>query len=147
MHLLSLPAPLCGGVTVTNIDFAAIAGTQTSPNGVSETPTLRLVGNWDGHVLRLTERPQPTTLSRSEFRPILQAPPSKSTKTTPQVLEEIRRDSADLQRRGVALMEWGEGGDRLPYVKLAVADAASVQYLYDTYGRLNISGWLQPWTL
>jgi photosystem II stability/assembly factor-like uncharacterized protein len=59
-------------------------------------------------------------------------------------LQEIKRDNSDLQKRGIALMEWGEGPDHLPYVKLAVADADSVQYLYDTYGRLIISGWLQP---
>jgi photosystem II stability/assembly factor-like uncharacterized protein len=144
IHLWSLPPPVCGGVTVTNLDVAGISGTRTQPNGVIVTPTLRLVGTWDGHALRLTEQPQPSDLPHTEFKPVSQPPPPTQTKPTEQVLQEIRRDWAELQKRGISLMEWGEGSDSLPYVKLAVADDASVQYLYVTYGRVNISGWLEP---
>jgi photosystem II stability/assembly factor-like uncharacterized protein len=140
----SLPPPVCGGATVTNVDVAAISGTKTLSNGVVETPNVRLVGTWDGHALRLTERPRLTTVGRTQFEPVAQPMPPSPAKPTAEVLREITRDHADLQKRGVSLMEWGEGSDGLPYLKLAVADAASVQYLYDHYGRVNISGWLQP---
>jgi photosystem II stability/assembly factor-like uncharacterized protein len=41
------------------------------------------------------------------------------------------------------LLQWGEGADGVEVV-LAVPDPKAVQYLYDTYGRMHIKGWLQP---
>jgi photosystem II stability/assembly factor-like uncharacterized protein len=141
---LSLPAPVCGGVIVTNVDIAVIANTKTQSNGVIVTPTVRLVGTWDGYELRLTERPQPSSLSRSDYRLVSHPPPPTQTQPSEQVLLQIARERAYLQKRGILLLEFGEGTDQLPYVRLAVADAASVQYLYDRFGRMNIYGWLQP---
>ena len=140
---LPLPPIGCGGVEVTNVDVAAILGTTTYPNGTLGTPVVKLVGTWDGRVLRLSEPPQATKVSGTEPQPVAQAPPASSAKSTKEVLQEITRDESKLQQRGIVLLEWGEGADGAD-VTLAVADPGSVQYLYDTYGRLYISGWLQP---
>jgi photosystem II stability/assembly factor-like uncharacterized protein len=140
-----LPSPPigCGGVEVTNVDVAATLGTTTYPNGTVGTPVVKLVGTWDGRVLRLTEPPQATKVGSTEPQPVAQAPPASSAKSTQEVLQEITRDESKLRQRGIVLLEWGEGADGAD-VTLAVADAGSVQYLYDTYGRMHISGWLQP---
>lgn len=142
---MPLPEPPigCGGVEVTNIDVAAIPGTTTYTNGTIGTPTVRLVGTWDGHVLRLTEPPQPTKVDGTHPQPVAQAPPPASGQTTQQVLDELRRDASALQKRGIVLLMWGQGADGAE-VTLVVADPDSVRYLYNTYGRMHISGWLQP---
>jgi photosystem II stability/assembly factor-like uncharacterized protein len=140
---LPLPPIGCGGVEVTNVDVAAIPGTITYKNGTVGTPVVRLVGTWDGRVLRLTENPQPAPGTNTIPQRVTQAPPAASGKTNQQVLEEIRRDADALRKRGIILLAWGEGADGAE-VTLVVADPPSVQYLYDTYGRLQIKGWLQP---
>lgn len=145
-HFYPLPMPpmLCGGVTITNVDPASIAATKTYSNGVVETPRVRMVGTWDGHALRLTEQPESTNAAESVPQPVAQTPPSSSTKSAQQILQELTQDDSSLRQQGIVLLEWGLGSDLLPYVVLAVADPTSVRYLYDTYGRVNISGWLQP---
>jgi photosystem II stability/assembly factor-like uncharacterized protein len=144
IYPLPMPPILCGGVTVTNVDIAAVPGTNTFANGTVRTPVVRLVGTWDGQALRLTEPPQLTKTAVTEFQPVTEPPPASSQKTQEQVVQEIARDIPDLAKRGIVVMQWGAGFDGFPDVRLAVADAASVQYLYDTYGRMHISGWLQP---
>jgi photosystem II stability/assembly factor-like uncharacterized protein len=146
-HINPLPMPpiLCGGVTVTNVDLGSIPGTQTYSNGVVETPRVRMVGTWDGHVLRLIEQPQVTTAPGTQPQPVTQAPPASATRPGHDVFAELTRDDSSLRERGIVLLEWGQGSEYvLPYVILAVADARSVQYLYETYGPMKISGWLQP---
>jgi photosystem II stability/assembly factor-like uncharacterized protein len=140
---LPLPPIGCGGVEVTNVDVATIIGTTTYPNGTVATPPVTLVGTWDGRVLRLTEQPQRAKAAGTEPQPVAQAPPASSAKSTQEVLQELRSDSSKLRQRGIDLLEWGEGAGGVE-VTLVVADPASVQYLYDTYGRMQISGWLQP---
>ena len=140
---LPLPPIGCGGVEVTNVVIADIPGAVTYRNGTVGTPELRLVGTWDGRVLRLTEKPQPTTLPETRPQPVAQAPPASSGKTAQQVMEEFKRDEAALRQRGIVLLGFGAGSDGVE-VTLAAADPASVQYLYSTYGRMKISGWLQP---
>ncbi|MHB8589018.1 MAG: WD40/YVTN/BNR-like repeat-containing protein [Candidatus Dormibacteraceae bacterium] len=140
---LPYPPIGCGGVEVTNVDVTRILGTTTYPNGTVATPTVKLVGTWDGRVLRLTEQPQPTKVSGTEAQPVAQTPPASSAKSTQEVLQELRSDNSKLRQRGIVLLEWGEGAGGVE-VTLVVADPDSVQYLYDTYGRMRISGWLQP---
>jgi hypothetical protein len=144
--LLSLPPPVCGGVPVTNVDFAAISGTHKYSNGVAEAPTLTLVGTWDGHALRLTEPPRATKIKGTDPQPVPQAPPPSSGKPAAQMFEELRRDNEGLKQRGIILLQWGQGADGVEVV-LAVPDPKAVQYLYDTYGHMLIKGWLQPLSL
>src|SRR5713226_2654378 len=108
---LPYPPIGCGGVEVTNVDVSIIVGATTYPNGTLATPPLRLVGAWDGHVLRLTEAPQPAKAGATEPQPVAQAPPASSAKSTLDVLQELRRDNSKLQQRGIDLLEWGEGVD------------------------------------
>jgi photosystem II stability/assembly factor-like uncharacterized protein len=133
----------CGGVPVTNVDVAAIPGAVTYPNGTVRTPTLSLVGTWDGQVMRLTEAPHPTTLRVTIPRPIPGAPPASSAKTDQEVLSDLQRDAEGLKKRGIFMLQFGQGAKAVE-VTLAVADPKSVHYLYETYGRMYIFGWLQP---
>jgi photosystem II stability/assembly factor-like uncharacterized protein len=143
-----LPSPPigCYGVDITNIDAAAIPGVVVFPNGTVEVPPVKLVGTWDPRLraMRLTEAP--VIVDRYASTPpkvVAQAPPPPSGKKPEEVLNEITRDAPALQQRGIALLEWGQDSDGVE-VELAVADTKSVQYLYDTYGRMKIKGWLQP---
>jgi photosystem II stability/assembly factor-like uncharacterized protein len=142
---MPLPAiPIgCGGVEVTNVDVQAIPGVVTYKNGTVGTPAVMLVGTWDGRALHLTEQPRQTTLNGTQPQLIVQPPPPSTGKPVGQVLDELRRDSEDLRKRGIVMLSWGQAKDGVE-VTLAVADPKSVQYLYDTYGRMRILGWLQP---
>jgi hypothetical protein len=57
--------------------------------------------------------------------------------------EQILHDMLTLQQRGIFVLSIGIGADGVDVV-LLVADAASVETLYSQYGRIHISGWLQP---
>ncbi len=59
-------------------------------------------------------------------------------------MQEIGSDLPDLQRHGIIVLVWGDAPDGLPDMTLAVADAVSIQFLCDRYGRTHLSGWLQP---
>jgi photosystem II stability/assembly factor-like uncharacterized protein len=142
----SAPSPGCYGVDVANVDAAAIPGIFVNRNGTIQSPTVRLVGTWDSRlrVLRLTE--PPVIVDQYASTPpkvVTQPPPPRSGNKPEDVLQQITRDAPDLLQRGIALLGWGEDVDGVE-MDLAVADAKSVQYLYDTYGRMKIKGWLQP---
>jgi len=49
----------------------------------------------------------------------------------------------NLQRRGIFVLSVGIGADGVDVV-LVVADTTSVEILYNLYGHVHISGWLQP---
>src|ERR1700682_4834765 len=140
---LPLPPIGCGGVEVTNVDVGTILGTTTYPNGTVSTPPVTLVGTWDGRVLRLTEQPRLTKAGSTDPQVVAEAPPASSAKSTQEVLQQLKSDEPKLRLRGIILLEWGEGANGVE-VTLVVADPGSVLYLYDTYGRMQISGWLQP---
>jgi photosystem II stability/assembly factor-like uncharacterized protein len=140
---LPYPPIGCGGVEVTNVDVAAIPGVVTYKNGTVSTPAVMLVGTWDGQALHLTEQPQQTTLTGTQPQLIAQAPPPSTGKSVSQLMDELRRDNESLRKRGIVMLSWGQAKDGVA-VTLAVADPQSVQYMYDTYGRIYIMGWLQP---
>jgi hypothetical protein len=141
---LSLPPAGCGGVEVKNIDLASIAGSTVFANGTVQTPILRLVGAWDGHALTLTELPQVTPDTGTVPRPIDQLPPPGSgAQATGDLPQQIAHDTPLLTRQGIQVLSVGTGADGVELL-LAVADPASVRTLYDRYGQVHISGWLQP---
>jgi photosystem II stability/assembly factor-like uncharacterized protein len=117
--------------------------TFTYQNGTVKTPIVKVVGTWDGHGLRLSDQPQVTMLKPTEPKAwIVQSPPTSSGKTSQQLMEELKRDSRNLEKRGIIVLRYTFAADL--DVTLAVADANSVNYLFDHYGRVQISGWLQP---
>jgi photosystem II stability/assembly factor-like uncharacterized protein len=142
---MPLPEPPigCGGVEVANVDIASLPGAVTYQNGTVGTPAFKLVGTWNSHVFRLTEQPspaksgewtQPTTVTRRA--------PVSSKDSPQQVMENLKRDKADLEKRGIILISFAAVGDGVD-MTVAVADDKTVQYLYDHYGRVFIKGWLQ----
>jgi hypothetical protein len=61
--LTSLPPAGCGGAKVRNLDPMTVPGSERFANGTVTTPSVRLVGTWDGDALTVTEPPvaaQPT---------------------------------------------------------------------------------------
>lgn len=64
--LTSLPPAGCGGARVAGLDPMSIEGAQRYPNGTVTTPSVRLVGTWDGQVLTIT---RPAELAEPEQRP------------------------------------------------------------------------------
>jgi hypothetical protein len=57
--LTSLPPAGCGGPKVRNLDPMTVSGAERFPNGTITTPSVRLVGTWDGDALTVTEPPVP----------------------------------------------------------------------------------------
>lgn len=55
--LTSLPPAGCGGALVRGLDPMTVPGAERFPNGTTTTPSVRLVGTWDGTVLTTTEPP------------------------------------------------------------------------------------------
>jgi hypothetical protein len=51
----SLPPAGCGGAVVRGLDPMTVPGAHRYPNGTIETPSVRLVGTWDGKALTVTE--------------------------------------------------------------------------------------------
>ncbi len=140
---LSLPPAGCGGVEVRNVTVAAVPGTTTYKNGTLETPAVKLVGVLDGQILTLTQLPEPTQSAGTEPKPVSQPPPATPKGTDLQVDELIAHDMLNLQRRGIFVLSVGIGADGVDVV-LVVADTTSVETLYNLYGHVHISGWLQP---
>ena len=139
----SYPPAGCAGVEVRNVNAAAVPGAFTYKNGTIETPVVKLVGIVNGQTLTLTELPQSTRSQGTEPKPVSQPPPAASKGTDLQVDEQIAHDMLTLQQRGIYVLSVGIGADGVDLV-LLVADAASVETLYSQYGRVHISGWLQP---
>jgi hypothetical protein len=140
---LSYPPAGCSGVEVKNVNVAAVPGASTYPNGTIETPPVKLVGALDGPILTLTQLPEPTQSAGTEPKPVSQPPPATSKGTDLQVDEQIAHDMLNLQQHGIYVLSVGIGVDGVDLV-LLVADATSVETLYSQYGRVHISGWLQP---
>lgn len=55
MLLTSLPPAGCGGAVVRNFDPMTVPGAYKHEGGTITTPSVRLVGTWDGRALTVTE--------------------------------------------------------------------------------------------
>lgn len=55
--LLSMPPAGCGGAVVRGLDPMTVPGATRYPNGTVQTPSVRLVGTWDGRALTVTQPP------------------------------------------------------------------------------------------
>src|SRR5437764_2536937 len=108
MILSSLPPAGCGGVPVRGLDVGVMGGITRFHNGTIQTPTVRLVGVWDGHVLTLAERPQSTTARGTEPAPVDEAPPADAEGG---VFERIQADMPRLQQQGVQILSFGVDTD------------------------------------
>ena len=53
--LTSLPPAGCGGAVVRGLDPMTVDGAERYANGTITTPSVRLVGTWDGHALTVTQ--------------------------------------------------------------------------------------------
>lgn len=68
----SLPPAGCGGAEVRGLDPMTVPGAERFPNGTVTTPSVRLVGTWDGSVLTPTE--PPVLAERSYHDPLSEIP-------------------------------------------------------------------------
>ncbi|MBK5307869.1 MAG: hypothetical protein JJD92_14385 [Frankiaceae bacterium] len=55
--LTSLPPAGCGGAAVRGLDPMTVEGAKRYQNGSITTPSVRLVGTWDGQALTVTQPP------------------------------------------------------------------------------------------
>lgn len=62
--LRSLPPAGCGGARVRGLDPMSVPGAERYPTGTVTTPSVRIVGTWDGTALTPTE---PPVLAEREF--------------------------------------------------------------------------------
>lgn len=67
---LSLPPAGCGGALVRDLDPLTVAGAERFPNGTVTTPSVRIVGSWDGEALTPT---RPVELAEP---PVPEPPPA-----------------------------------------------------------------------
>src|SRR3954451_8694459 len=54
----SLPPAGCGGALVKDLDPMTVPGAKRYPGGTITTPSVRLVGSWDGTALTPTREPE-----------------------------------------------------------------------------------------
>lgn len=72
--LTSLPPAGCGGALVKGLDPMTVAGAERFPDGTVTTPSVRLVGTWDGTALTPTEPPVPAERADDSPAPEIPGP-------------------------------------------------------------------------
>jgi len=70
----SLPPAGCGGAVVRGLDPMTVPGAKRYPNGTIETPSVKLVGTWDGKALTVTEEPVLATRPAAGAGPAIPGP-------------------------------------------------------------------------
>ena len=126
----------CGGIELKGVDISQVPDGGGNPPW---SPTMRLVGTWDGQALRLTEAPQ-----------VAQTPPGLPPLCTQDFNAQPEPDSTQrqieviraLQSRGVDVLE-STGCDRATVgVLVVVADDATVYWITKHY-RVNVVSWMR----
>jgi hypothetical protein len=133
------PATHCGGIEVKGVDVSHIPD-GGGDHGLPWSQTMRLVGNWDGHVLTLTEAPQIAQTAPGPPQPCQQDPNSQPEPDS--IQRQIEVIDA-LRSRGVEVL-MSTGCDRTTVgVLVPVADDATVAWITSRY-HVNVVGWLRP---
>jgi hypothetical protein len=130
------PAAGCGGIEVKGVDVSQISDGGGNPTW---SPTMRLVGTWDGQALTLTEAPQaaPTPpglppLCTQDFN---SQPEPDSMQHQIEVIDALRS-------RGIDVLESTGCDGTTVGVLVPVADDATVGWLTEHY-RVNLVSWLR----
>ena len=126
----------CGGIELKGVDISQVPDGGGNPPW---SPTMRLVGTWDGQALRLTGAPQ-----------VAQTPPGLPPLCTQDFNAQPEPDSTQgqieviraLQSRGVDVLE-STGCDHATVgVLVVVADDATVDWITKHY-HVNVVSWLR----
>lgn len=142
--LLSYPPAGCGGVLVHGVGIGQVPGVQRYTNGTLYTPTVRLVGTWDGQALAVTQPPQAAKLQTPVQQPNCQTGGAGLSPSSLALQQRVGQDQATLVQHGVAVLETVPCPSSTLYMLVAVADEATVSYLKSRYGPVEVAGWLQP---
>jgi hypothetical protein len=136
-YLLSLPPAGCAGVPVSGYAFQRVPGLVRFGAKGWQTPELRLVGHWNGHVLDLTRRPQPAAHAEREPTPPLGCH-GQSTPATAALATRITQAHTRIH-----LLELLPCGARV-WILLQVADAATRSDIRTRFGdAVIVDGWLR----
>lgn len=141
--LESWPPTGCGGVVVRGLDIERVAGVQRYPDGTLATPSLHLVGSWDGRVLTLTEPPRPATPTPlpdacTQVAGFTESPEEFARQTQ---INGINRDGND---RPILILATLPCDETTIGAVLAVADDNTIKWLTSHYAPIKIAGWLTP---
>lgn len=149
---LSLPGDCGSGVPVSQLGNVRLPFSQGAmTRGAYLTPTMKLVGNWNGTSLALTAPATQPAEPASQIK-VWSAvkPPSpaqmvdgSTTAAGFRDQQALMADLADLQARGILVM--GNGFDEAGLsVLVAAGDQATVDLLHSRYRIQTIYSWLIP---
>jgi hypothetical protein len=133
--LTSLPPAGCSGIPVRGFDFEHVQGVIHFHGDGWETPTLRIVGVWNGHALVVTRvgRPGPAPAAPP-------APARCAIEARPRGMALVRRIARD--HAATAPMAFGPCGTTA-WLLVPVADAATTRAVHRRYGdAVIVRGWL-----
>jgi len=139
--LMTYPAEGCGGIELRGVDFNQMPNVEAYPSGAQVSQAMRLVGTWDGHVLTLTQRPQPAQKALGLPEPCHQ---ELGFEGAPALMPRERQVWDDLRAHGIAVLQSMPCDDTTLGITLVVADDATVAWLTSHYPAVKFAGWLQP---
>jgi hypothetical protein len=143
--LASLPPAGCSGVRVTGYDFKRElnAGEAITVDGRAAwpTPSLRMVGTWNGHVFQVEHASLARASADTQPIPPRACDGSIITRASGRLAWRLTEHHAALN-----LLE-ARACRRFVWALVPVADGRTVAYIHRRFGnRVLVAGWLRPVT-
>ena len=138
--LMTFPADGCGGIEVRGADFSQLPNVERYPSGAQVSQAMRLVGTWDGHVLRLTESPQAAQKAPGLPEPCQQEPGFEGAPGTNSRQTQLW-DA--LQAHGITVLQTMACDDTTLGITVVVADDSTVSWVTSHYPPVKVAGWLR----
>jgi len=141
--LASLPPAGCSGVRVTGYDFKRElnAGEAITLDGRAAwpTPSLRMVGTWNGHVFHVEHASLARASADTQPTPPRACDASIITRTSRRLARRLTKHHAALNLLEVQACRHSG------WTLVAVADRRTVSYIRRRFGhRVLVAGWLRP---
>lgn len=141
--LASLPPAGCSGVRVTGYDFkrALEAGEAITGDGRAAwpTPSLRMVGTWNGHVFQVEHASLARASADTQPTPPRACDGSIITRASRRLAWRLTKHHAALSLLEVQACRHSV------WALVAVADGHTVSYIHRCFGHdVLVAGWLRP---
>lgn len=136
---LMFPRDACTGIEIRGVDLNQLRNSEIDPSGEFSQP-MRLVGTFDGHVLTLTETPQPAKPAPGLYEPC-QQPGGFDGAPGMNKLQIELWDA--LQAHGITVLETVPCDDTTLGVTVVMADDSMVSWMTRSYPHVKVATWLR----
>lgn len=134
----SMPPAGCGGAPVTGLDPMSVEGAHRHPNGTVTTPSVRVVGTWDGDALTPTRPVEPAepVAQGDEVGipgPSCPEPPGgwPFDRVDPAGMERVQQYAADQPDAGTPRVDDSQRILTVPFTGAIDRHRAAIARLYD----------------